>query len=72
MPHAFSYSVKDPYTGADFGQSEKSDGKTVRGSYSVQLPDGRKQIVSLVKKSLDKIINNFCKFNCQNIYTIKF
>ncbi|KAB7507648.1 Cuticle protein [Armadillidium nasatum] len=45
-PYSFSYGVKDPYAGSDFGQEEKSDGNTVQGSYSVQLPDGRKQVVN--------------------------
>ncbi|XP_071535281.1 pupal cuticle protein Edg-84A-like [Panulirus ornatus] len=46
MPHSFEYNVKDDYAGTDFGHSEDSDGKTVRGSYNVQLPDGRKQTVN--------------------------
>ena len=45
-PYDFSYGVSDPYKGIDFGQTEKSDGNQVKGSYSVQLPDGRKQTVS--------------------------
>nr|XP_027227177.1 uncharacterized protein LOC113819138 [Penaeus vannamei] len=47
-PYDFSYEVKDDYAGTDFGHSAESDGNTVRGSYSVQLPDGRKQTVSYV------------------------
>lgn len=45
MPHQFGYSVKDDYAGTDFAHSEDSDGNTVKGSYTVQLPDGRKQTV---------------------------
>ncbi|XP_064086223.1 cuticle protein 7-like [Macrobrachium nipponense] len=45
MPYNFQYGVKDDYAGTDFGQNEYSDGKSVQGSYSVQLPDGRKQTV---------------------------
>ncbi|XP_063849812.1 cuticle protein 7-like [Scylla paramamosain] len=45
MPYNFAYGVKDDYTGTDFAQEENSDGNTVQGSYSVQLPDGRKQTV---------------------------
>lgn len=45
MPHQFGYSVKDDYAGTDFGHTEDSDGNTVKGSYTVQLPDGRKQTV---------------------------
>ncbi|XP_047739922.1 cuticle protein 19-like [Hyalella azteca] len=46
MPYDFAYGVNDPYQGIDFGRSEKSDGHQVQGSYSVQLPDGRKQTVN--------------------------
>ncbi|XP_053647848.2 cuticle protein 7-like [Cherax quadricarinatus] len=46
IPYDFSYGVKDDYAGTDFGAAEKSDGSTVQGSYSVQLPDGRKQTVN--------------------------
>ncbi|KAK8731369.1 hypothetical protein OTU49_007570 [Cherax quadricarinatus] len=44
-PYAFTYGVQDDYAGTNFGQNEQSDGNTVRGSYTVQLPDGRKQTV---------------------------
>jgi len=44
-PYNFAYGVNDPYQGLDFGQNEESDGNTVQGSYTVQLPDGRTQIV---------------------------
>ncbi|XP_047479521.1 cuticle protein 8-like [Penaeus chinensis] len=45
-PYSFAYGVQDKYAGTDFGQNEESDGNTVRGSYTVQLPDGRKQTVN--------------------------
>lgn len=45
-PYSFSYGVEDAHYGPTFSQDEKSDGNTVQGSYSVQLPDGRQQIVS--------------------------
>ncbi|XP_063605539.1 larval cuticle protein A2B-like [Penaeus indicus] len=48
QPYQFAYGVKDEYAGTDFGQSEESDGKAVKGSYTVQLPDGRKQTVNYV------------------------
>ncbi|XP_063849814.1 cuticle protein-like isoform X2 [Scylla paramamosain] len=48
MPYNFAYGVKDDYAGTDFGQEENSDGNTVKGSYTVQLPDGRKQTVNYV------------------------
>ncbi|XP_071535291.1 cuticle protein 19-like [Panulirus ornatus] len=47
-PYNFAYGVQDEYAGTDFGQTEESDGKTVRGSYTVLLPDGRKQTVTYV------------------------
>ena len=45
-PYSFAYAVKDEPSYNDFGHSETSDGKAVTGSYSVVLPDGRKQIVT--------------------------
>ncbi|XP_042886913.1 cuticle protein 19-like [Penaeus japonicus] len=45
IPYNFNYAVNDAYTGNNFGQSEKSDGNNVWGSYTVALPDGRKQQV---------------------------
>ncbi|XP_042861430.1 adhesive plaque matrix protein-like [Penaeus japonicus] len=45
-PYNYAYDVNDRYAGTDFGHSEDSDGKTVKGSYNVQLPDGRKQTVN--------------------------
>ncbi|XP_057365320.1 adhesive plaque matrix protein-like [Daphnia carinata] len=46
QPYEFGYSVKDGEYYADFDHSEKSDGKVKTGSYRVQLPDGRTQIVT--------------------------
>ncbi|XP_045602762.2 cuticle protein 8 [Procambarus clarkii] len=48
IPYNFAYGVKDEYKGTDFSQNEESDGKVVKGSYTVQLPDGRKQTVTYV------------------------
>ena len=45
QPYHFDYSVNDPYTGTVFSQNEENDGKTTRGYYSVNLPDGRIQHV---------------------------
>ncbi|XP_042234951.1 cuticle protein 8-like isoform X1 [Homarus americanus] len=45
LPYYFNYNVYDDYKDANYGQQEKSDGKTVYGSYTVDLPDGRKQKV---------------------------
>ncbi|MCL4139767.1 UNVERIFIED_CONTAM: hypothetical protein GTU68_042541 [Idotea baltica] len=45
-PYSFSYGVSDQYEGTDFERKEESDGNVVLGSYSVQLPDGRKQTVT--------------------------
>ena len=46
MPYDFAYAIKDDPTYNDFGRQESSDGKVVKGSYQVALPDGRTQIVS--------------------------
>ena len=46
-PYGFEYGVHDSYSGASFDQHENSDGKVVSGSYTVQLPDGRKQVREL-------------------------
>ncbi|CAL4122113.1 unnamed protein product, partial [Meganyctiphanes norvegica] len=46
MPYDFGYGVEDEYRGVNFGANEESDGNVVRGSYTVQLPDGRTQIVT--------------------------
>ena len=42
----FDWSVKDDYSGNDFGQQESRDGDNTQGSYYVQLPDGRLQKVT--------------------------
>lgn len=51
QPYAFSYGVNGERDGGSFGQQEESDGKNVKGSYVVNLPDGRKQVVSTFKKN---------------------
>lgn len=48
IPYNFEYGVKDEYAGTDFGQNEESDGSGVSGSYTVQLPDGRRQTVGIL------------------------
>merc|ERR1712088_444626 len=45
-PFAFQYGVADDYSGARFNAAETTDGKTLTGSYSVNLPDGRIQTVT--------------------------
>jgi len=47
QPYAYQYGVKDEYSGAAFEKTENQDsyGK-VDGSYRVNLPDGRVQIVT--------------------------
>ncbi|XP_076059591.1 pro-resilin-like [Oratosquilla oratoria] len=42
----FDYTVKDEYSGNDFGHQESRDGYNTKGSYYVLLPDGRLQKVS--------------------------
>jgi len=44
--YGFEYGVRDPYTGANFGHQEDRKGHVTKGSYYVQLPDGRTQKVS--------------------------
>ncbi|CAG0907553.1 unnamed protein product, partial [Darwinula stevensoni] len=46
-PYIFSYAVNDGY-GNNHGRTEESDGKTVKGSYSVLLPNGLKQTVAYI------------------------
>ncbi|CAL4108494.1 unnamed protein product, partial [Meganyctiphanes norvegica] len=46
MPYDFAYGVRDEYRGVNFAQDEENDGQVTRGSYTVQLPDGRTQIVT--------------------------
>ena len=45
MPYAYTYGVKDEYSGVNFGENKKSDGNLVQGTYHVLLPDGRVQNV---------------------------
>ncbi|XP_018010165.1 cuticle protein 19 [Hyalella azteca] len=45
-PYSFSYGIDDKHYGPSFMQQEKSDGHSVKGSYTVQLPDGRLQTVT--------------------------
>lgn len=59
MPYNFAYAVKDQYNGNDFSHSEDSDGKNVMGTYSVQLPDGRKQTVSTPYQTYSNLILGF-------------
>ena len=42
----FGYAVEDPESGNNFGQQETRDGDSTSGSYFVQMPDGRMQIVN--------------------------
>ncbi|XP_045617282.2 pro-resilin-like [Procambarus clarkii] len=42
----FNYAVKHEDSGNDFGHQETRDGDNTKGSYYVQLPDGRLQTVT--------------------------
>ncbi|XP_037069681.1 cuticle protein 19-like [Pollicipes pollicipes] len=44
--YSTAYSVKDPYSGVDVDKQENRLGHKTEGSYSVLLPDGRKQVVT--------------------------
>ncbi|KAG7171376.1 Pro-resilin-like 138 [Homarus americanus] len=46
--YTYNYGVADEYSGANFGHSEVRDGYKTEGSYTVNLPDGRKQTVTYV------------------------
>ncbi|XP_066978955.1 cuticle protein 18.6-like [Macrobrachium rosenbergii] len=61
-PYNYNYGVQDAYTGADFAHNEDSDGKNVKGSYTVQLPDGRRQTV-------DYIANDFSGYTANVKYS---
>ena len=46
-PYSYSYHVNDDYKGTNFNANEDGDGHgNVKGSYSVQMPDGRTQHVN--------------------------
>ncbi|XP_018017501.1 adult-specific cuticular protein ACP-20 [Hyalella azteca] len=46
--YGFQYGVHDPHHGANFGHQEEREGYTTRGSYYVNLPDGRLQKVEYI------------------------
>ncbi|XP_037804811.1 pro-resilin-like [Penaeus monodon] len=45
--YTYNYGISDDY-GVNLGHSESRDGYKTEGSYTVDLPDGRKQIVKYV------------------------
>ncbi|XP_042226711.1 cuticle protein 8-like [Homarus americanus] len=44
--YGFDWAVQDGESGNDFGQQEARDNDNTKGSYTVQLPDGRLQTVT--------------------------
>ena len=45
-PYSFTYAFADDYFGDAFNQADSNDGSgVVEGSYSVNLPDGRVQLL---------------------------
>lgn len=71
IPYNFAYAVKDEYAGTDFGQNEESDGQTVKGSYTVQLPDGRKQTVRCESSRAQKSNYKIERENDCHLYATK-
>ncbi|XP_064079724.1 cuticle protein 7-like [Macrobrachium nipponense] len=51
MPFDFAYAVQDDYSGNSYAHDENSDGKVTSGSYRVNLPDGRTQLVKFTADS---------------------
>lgn len=43
--YAFSYTVRDRHSGDDFSHTQQQNNGAVKGTYKVQLPDGRTQVV---------------------------
>lgn len=43
--YAFSYTVRDMHSGDDFSHTQQQKNGAVKGTYKVQLPDGRTQVV---------------------------
>lgn len=48
IPYSFEYNVNDPYTYDVKSQAESSDGKNVKGYYSLIEADGTKRIVEYI------------------------
>ena len=46
--YEYTYGVADEYAGTNFEHTESRDGYNTQGSYSVNLPDGRRQTVTYV------------------------
>merc|ERR1739848_977801 len=46
--YQYAYAVADDYSKSNFEASESRDGYNTQGSYRVNLPDGRVQIVTYV------------------------
>merc|ERR1719205_403793 len=57
IPYTYNYAVADDYSKAVFSAGESSDGASnVKGSYSVNLPDGRVQHVTYHSNGYDGFV----------------
>ena len=74
-PYSFSYGVQDEYEGLNYAHNEDSNGESLQGSYTVDLPDGTRKIVCISLYFSENLIslhykNPFRKY-CFSVYFVK-